>query len=578
MERAIRRRVSLLVAVVFCIAAGIGIRLYHLQIVSCEELRARATQQQQREVEVPATRGAILDRQGRDLALSLKTKSLFAHPRRVTDPEAAARLLAPIIGPSAREIKKRLQMDKTFVYLDRFLEPDQVEAIRGLALPIGENSPFGFLPSSKRYYPRGKLGVHVVGFASIDGVGVEGIEKRFDYELRGDSTVYLVLQDGLNGRVRQKTLTAPKKKPGDVILAIDLVLQHVVERELDRAMRDTRAKAASAVLLDPVTGQVLALANRPAADPNRYAGAAERTRINRAVVHQYEPGSTFKVVTMAAALENGKVRPAQRFDCEGGSYTFRRRRIRDSPPRGVLSASEVLEKSSNIGMVKIVNRLEKQALHDMILDFGFGDRTGIELPGELPGRLRPVSEWSAQSQPSLSFGYEISVTVLQMASALSVVAADGIRVPPRLVLGVRDADGRVRRFDPPTASRVISSRTARELTSMMEGVVLRGTGTRAKVEGYRLAGKSGTARKLVDGRYSDTEYVASFGGFGPLNSPRLVALVVIDTPQGDHSGGKVAAPVFRRIMEDALSYVRAPHDEGAVILAGGHAAGARGSR
>ena len=575
MEKAIRRRLALVVAAVFLVAIGIGVRLYYLQVVKCEELRARATQQQQRVVEVPATRGAILDRQGRDLALSLKTESLFAHPRRVTDPEQAARLLAPIIGPSASEIRKRLQSNKTFVYLDRFLEPDQVEAVRNLDLPIGETKPFGFLPSAKRYYPRDRLAVHVVGFANIDGVGVEGIEKHFNYELQGDSTVYLVLQDGLNGRVRQKTLTAPKKKPRDVILAIDLALQHVVERELGRAMRETGAQAASAVLMDPVTGQVLALANRPAADANRYGQASEQARINRAVVHQYEPGSTLKVVTMAAALEHGKVRPNQRFDCEWGTYTFRRRRIRDSPPRGILSAAEVLEKSSNICMVKIVSRLDPRTLHETIADFGFGGRTGIELPGELSGNLRPVADWSSQTQPSLSFGYEISVTVLQMASALAVIANDGIRVPPRLVLGLRDAEGRVRRYDPPPATRVIGSRAARELTSMMEGVVLRGTGTRAQLPGYRLAGKSGTARKVIDGRYSDTEYVASFGGFGPVSWPRLVALVVIDTPRGDHAGGQVAAPVFRRIMEDALSYVRAPRDEGAVILAGGRARAGR---
>jgi len=572
MEQAIRRRLALVVVAVFLVAIAIGARLYDLQVVKSEELRARATQQQQREVEVPATRGAILDRQGRELALSLKTASLFAHPRRVSDPGKAARLLAGIIGPSASEIRKRLQSNKTFVYLERFLEPDQVAAIRKLDLPIGENKPFGFLPSAKRYYPRGRLAVHVVGFANIDGVGVEGIERQFNYELQGDSTVYLVLQDGLNGRVRQKTLSAPKKKPRDVILAIDLVIQHFVERELERAMRETGAQAASAVVMDPATGQILALANRPAADANRYGQAGDQARINRAVVHQYEPGSTLKVVTMAAALEHGKVRPQQQVDCESGSYTFRRRRIRDTPPRGILSAAEVLEKSSNIGMVKIVNRLDRRTLHKKIADFGFGARTGIELPGESSGDLRPLAAWSAQTQPSLAFGYEISVTVLQMASALAVIANDGVRIPPRLVLGLRDADGRVRRFDPPPANRVISSRTARELTSMMEGVVLRGTGTRARLPGYRLAGKSGTARKVVDGRYSASDYMASFGGFGPVSWPRLVTLVVIDTPQGDHFGGQVAAPVFRRIMEDALSYVRAPRDEDAVILAGGRAA------
>lgn len=567
METAVRKRVFVFLLAVVAVAAGIGVRLTYLQIHCCDWLRHRASTQHWHEIEVPATRGAILDRQGGELALSLKTESLFAHPRRVTDPAKAARLLSPIVSLSRDEILKRLQSGKTFVYIDRFLEPEQAAAVRALDLPIGDSKPFGFLPSSKRYYPRGKLAVHVLGFANIDGAGVEGIEKQYDYELGGDPTVYLVLQDGLNGRVRRKTIDPPDKRPHDVILSIDPVLQHVVERELDRAIRDTRAKAASAVLMDPVSGQVLALANRPAADPNRYNRATDGQRINRAVVYQYEPGSTFKIVSMAAALERRKVRPNQRINCEHGTYSYRGRRIRDIGRHGILSASEVLEKSSNVGMVKIVSAVDAHDLHDTIVRFGFGSRTGIELPGELPGTLRPVSDWSDQTKPSLAFGYEIGATVLQMTTALSVIANGGVRVPARVVLGVRDEGGRVYRIEPPDPYAVVDRSVARELTAMMEGVVLRGSGTRARVPGYRIAGKSGTARKLVGGHYSDTDYVASFGGFAPASAPRLVALVVLDTPQGLHYGGQVAAPVFRRIMENGLSYVRAPRDEGAVTLA-----------
>jgi len=560
METHVRRRVTLLLLGVLALAVGIGARLTYLQVFCCHKLRGRASIQHWREIEVPATRGAVLDRQGRELALSLKTESLFAHPRRVKDPEKAARLLAPILGRRRSEVLKLLRSDKTFVYLGRFLEPQQAAQVRALDLPVGETEPFGFLPSSKRYYPRGKLAVHVVGFANIDGQGVEGVEKQHDYELRGDPTIYLVLQDGLNGRVRQKTIDPPDKRPRDVVLAIDASLQHIVERELDRAMRETRADAASGILVDPATGQILALANRPAADPNHYGRASDAQRINRAVVHQYEPGSTFKIVTMASALEHGKVRPDQLFNCEQGSYLFRGRRIRDIGRNGTLSARQIFEKSSNVGMVKIVHRIDPHDLRDTISRFGFGSRTGIELPGELSGSLYPVAKWSAQSQPSLAFGYEIGVTVLQMAQALSVVANDGVRVPTRLVLGVRDADGRLNRLQPPEPYRVIDSAAVRQLTTMMEGVVQRGTGTRARLPGYRIAGKSGTARKLIDGRYSESDYVVSFGGFGPVSRPRLVGLVVVDTPRSATTGGVVAAPVFRRIMEDALVYVRAPAD------------------
>jgi len=568
METAVRKRVILFLLAVLALAVGIGARLSYLQVFCSERLRDRASTQHWREIEVPATRGAILDRQGGELALSLKTESLFAHPRRVTDHAKAARLLAPIVGLSREGILERLRSEKTFVYIDRFLEPEQAAAVRALDLPIGDSDPFGFLPSSKRYYPRGKLAVHVLGFANIDGEGVEGVERQYDYELRGDPTVYLVLQDGLNGRVRRKTIDLPDKRPRDLILSIDTVLQHVVERELDRAMRDTRARAASAILIDPATGQILALANRPAVDLNRYNRATDGQRVNRAVVHQYEPGSTFKIVTMAAALEHGKVRPDQRVDCEQGSYTYRGRRIRDIARRGTIPASQVFEESSNVGMVKIVRRVDAHDLHDTIVRFGFGARTGIELPGELPGSLRPVSDWSAQTKPSLAFGYEIGTTVVQMAAAFAVIANGGVRVPPRVVLGVRDADGRVYRFEEPEPYAVIDRGVAREMTAMMEGVVLRGSGTRARLPGYRIAGKSGTARKLAGGRYSDTDYIASFGGFAPASAPRLVALVVIDTPRGLHYGGQVAAPVFRRIMGDALRHVRAPRDEGAVTLAG----------
>jgi cell division protein FtsI/penicillin-binding protein 2 len=567
MEAAVRWRVTVLLFGVLAVALGIGARLTYLQVVCCHKLRGRASVQHWREIKVPATRGAILDRQGRELALSLKTASLFAHPRRVTDPEKAARLLAPILELSHGEIRKRLRSDKTFVYLERFLDPERAAEVRALDLPIGDSEPFGFLPSSKRYYPRGKLAVHVLGFANIDGTGVEGVEKEYDWELGGDPTVYLVLQDGLNGRVRQKTIDPPDKPARDLILSIDASLQHIVERELDRAMRDTRSSGASAILIEPATGQILALANRPAADPNHYGRATDAARANRAVVHQYEPGSTFKLVTMASALEHGKVRSNQLFNCEQGRYVYRGRRIRDIIRHGTLSAGQVIEKSSNICMVKIVARLDAHDLHDTIVRFGFGSRTGIELPGELPGSLRPVAAWSAQSQPSLAFGYEIGVTVLQMASSLAVIANDGLRIPPRLVLGVRDVDGHVQRFDAPEPQRVVDPRTVRELVAMMEGVVLRGTGTRARLPGYRIAGKSGTARKLVDGEYSETDFIASFGGFGPASRPLLVGLVVLDTPRGRNYGGEVAAPVFRRIMEDALSYVRAPRDEGAVTLA-----------
>jgi len=555
-----RQRVFLLVLTVLALATTIGARLYHLQVRRCDDLRARVKDQAQRTVEVNATRGSILDRHGAILAMSLATQALYAHPWKVTEPDDATELLASILTIPREEIRRRLSCDKSFVYLDRFLEPEQVQAIVDSGLPLGAGNAFGFLPSSRRSYPRGKLGVHVVGFADIDGNGLEGVEQRFDEALRGDPTVYTVVRDGRNGWLSQVAL-APDTRPQDVVLTLDLELQHIVERELEQAMRATGADAASAVVLDARSGQVLALANRPAADPNRFGKAPPDARINRAVVHQYEPGSTFKIVPMAAALESEKLRPSQLFDCENGSLRLGRRTIHDSSPHQLLSASQIIQKSSNIGMVKVVRLLDRQTLHDTIVRFGFGQETGVELPGEQEGTLRPPERWNAHSMASISFGQEIGVTVLQMATVFATLANEGVYQPPRVVLGSLDSSGRWTPEPKPATRRVISARVTRELTSMLEGVVTRGTGTRAQIDGFRLAGKSGTAQKIIDGAYSDTDFVASFGGFGPLPSPELVGLVVLDAPRGaEYHGGQVAGPVFRRIMEASLAQRRVARD------------------
>jgi cell division protein FtsI (penicillin-binding protein 3) len=560
-----RSRLRLLAVLVGLAALAIGVRLGHLQLVRAETLQEIASRQHRRTVEVSATRGAILDRDGRELAVSLATQALFAHPGRVDDPRGAARKLAPILGLTVREVEDRLRSDRPFVWLHRFLEPRQVETIRALGLPTGGSAPFGFLPSFRRYYPRGPLGVHVVGFADVDGRGLEGIERRFDDELRGEPSVYLVLQDGRSGGLRQ-LVRAPASRPQDLTLTIDLALQHVVERELEKAVRESGAVAGSAILLDPSTGEILALANRPTFDPNAYSTSRPDARTNRVLVHQYEPGSTFKVVPMAAALERGGVRPDQRFDCEQGQFNLGARRIRDTKPHGVLSAAEILAVSSNIGMVKIGQRLPPAVLHEYVSRFGFGVRTGIELPGEVAGSVRPLERWNEYTRTSLAFGQEIGVSVLQMASALATIANDGVRVPPHVVLGRIDAQGRTSRGAPARGERVIAERTARELTRMLERVIVEGTGGEAALEGYRLAGKSGTAQKSTEGGgYSETDFLSSFGGFGPLPEPRLVALVVLDSPRrSGHYGGQVAGPAFARIMRDALAHLRAPR-EGATI-------------
>jgi cell division protein FtsI (penicillin-binding protein 3) len=559
MEGASRLRLALLALLVGLVSVVIGLRLYQVQWLMSERFRIRAEDQHQSRREVPAVRGAILDRRGQEFAASVEALSLYAHPERVENPDEAAETLAPLLNRSQRDLAEVLSEKKSFAYIERFLAPQKAEEIRATTLEFGGKHPFGLESTHQRVYPNGRLGVHVVGFANIDGKGVEGIEREFDEELRGDPAVYLVFQDAHSGEVRQ-LIRAPQKEPQDVVLTLDLVLQHVVERELDRAMRTTRSRAASAILLDPATGEILALANRPAADLNHYSSSSDEEKKNRALIDFYEPGSTFKVVTMAAALDHECVRPGQSFYCERGTYRTGSRVFHDIGRYGYLTLSQVLEKSSNIGMVKVARNLTDKQLYGSVIDFGFGSKTGVELPGESAGRLAPLEKWSGFTHDSMAFGQEIAVTVLQMVSAVATIANDGMQVPPRVVLGTQDKHGRFTPRLNPQPRRVISSEAAQQLTKMMERVIDRGTGTLAAVPGYRIAGKSGTAqlaRKKTG--YSQNEFMASFCGFGPLGAPRLAALVLLDSPRGDlHGGGEVAAPVFSRIFGAALRHLRVP--------------------
>ncbi|HXV77767.1 MAG TPA: penicillin-binding protein 2 [Candidatus Polarisedimenticolaceae bacterium] len=556
-----RNRLILVSSMVVLVALAIVGRLYQLQVIRCEGLSRRAAEQHSSKLVVPAMRGTIVDRNGKPLALSTETRSLYAHPQRVGDPERAAELLGPLLDRPRAAILRDLRSDKSFVFLARFLEPDVADRIAALGLPMNGAEPFGFEHEPRRVYPRKELAVHVVGFATIDGDGVEGIERSFDADLKGDPRIYLLMHDA-HRRGPRELIGEPRKKPSDVVLTIDVVLQHVVERELARAMRETRARAGSVILLDAPSGEVLALANRPTTDANEFGQATHAARRNRALVDQYEPGSTFKVVPLAAAIELNRVGARDRIYCEQGVYRRRGRTIRDLSRNGTLTPAEILSKSSNIGMAKIAKKMTPEEMSRVINRFGFGAKTGVELPGEEQGLFEDPSRWSGYSQESISFGQEIGVTAMQMAAAISVFANDGVMVPPRIVLGKRGPDGRLRPMPPTATRRVVSERTASTVARMLEGVVDHGTGRRAAVAGYRVAGKSGTAQRAVDGVYSTSAVTASFGGFAPADDPRLVLLVVLDTPRiEDNGGGQAAAPVFARIMAESLSYLRVPGDD-----------------
>jgi cell division protein FtsI/penicillin-binding protein 2 len=560
----IQTRVFIVAAMVAFAALAVAVRLGDLQVLKADVLRAQAVRQHQQAIEIKGRRGSIVDRHGREFAVSIKTLSLCAHPPRLKkDADRAARLLAPYLDRPESELRALLVSDAPFVWLKRRLDPPLSKAIAGLDPKlIYKGGPIDFEEEPKRFYPQGALGVHVVGFADADQKGLEGIESTFDDALQGDSTHYLAVRDAKDKEILQ-LLRPPAKRSHDVVLTIDLVLQHVVERELDRAMQETGAKAASAVLLDPGTGQILALANRPSFDPQASGKSPAEARRNRAVTDSFEPGSTFKIVSASAALEHGTVTPEQRFNC--ASCTVAGKTYTDVHKYGILSVREILEHSSNVGMVQVGRTVSPQALREAIVNFGFGRKTGVELVGERHGNITSLAKMSGTSPGAMSIGYEVDVTTIQLAQAYGVLANEGVLVPARIVLGTRDEDGNLVAEPPPEPRRVVSARTAVTMTNMLEGVVLHGTGGSAKVSGYHVAGKTGTAKKVLPGGggYTEHEYFASFGGFGPLRDPALVGFVVLDTPRGGfYYGGLVAAPVFSRIMTDALAYLRvAPDDD-----------------
>ncbi len=566
MQRVPPNRVTLLRAAVALAVLSIAARLWQIQVVRADDLKAQARHQHEQRIEIDGVRGGILDRNGSALAVSTDSFSLFAHPSRVTDPGGASTALAKVLGMPRSRILEKLRSDEPFVWIARRLDPRVATEVRALQLPIGAGQPFGFEMEGKRFYPQGSLGIHVLGFANIDQKGVEGIEARYDHALVGDSSTYLAVRDGRGGMFL-RLVRPPARRAQDVVLTLDLVLQHLLERELDEAMRTTRAKAAAAILLDPSSGEILALANRPTVDPDQYGKVPADRRRNRAVVDLFEPGSTFKVVVGAAAIDRGIVSPTDVFHCEAGTMEFAGRRIRDHHAYGMLSFREIMENSSNIGMVKVGRRMSAPVLDDYIRSFGFGRKTGVELPAEPAGLLAAGSRWTPSTQASICFGHEIGVTALQMISAVGAIANDGVLVPPRIVLGTRDAAGVFHPAATGEPRRVVTSETSRTLADLLEGAVTEGTGKEAAVAGYRIAGKTGTAQKVSGGSgYSATEFVASFAGFAPARSPRLAAIVVLDTPLGSiHTGGLTAAPVFSRIVADALAYLRVPPDEDPLI-------------
>ncbi len=535
----------------------ISLRLLGLQVVHYGDWVQRAQRQQQRSFDVGAPRGVVYDRNGHALAMSIMVDSIFAVPSEIPDPASTASLLARILHLDAADLLARMKSSKSFAWVARKVDADLSARVRALKL-----KGIGFLKEPKRFYPKRELAAQVLGYVGVDDEGLGGIEREYEARLKGRAGRRLLSVDGRRngiGRVERNP------DPGEnVVLTIDENIQWIAERELDKAMQESRSESGTVIVQNPHTGEILALANRPTFNPNTFNTARAEWRKNHAVSDVYEPGSVFKVVAISAALEEKLTRPDEVIDCQMGSITIGGLRIRDHEALGLLTVSQVLEKSSDVGTIKLGMRLGVERFDRYIRGFGFGAQTGIELPGETRGLLRAVNRWSKVSIGALSMGQEIGVTPVQIAALVSTIANDGVWTAPRIVAGVTAPTGKPQTviFHPAQQRRVISTLTAAEMKKMMEGVVLFGTGRKAILDGYTSAGKTGTAQKVdpVTHAYSRSKYVASFAGFAPVNNPAVTIVVILDSAVGLHQGGQIAAPVFQRVAQEVLAYLNVPHD------------------
>jgi len=563
-NKASEQRLSIIQVVIIVWMIAIGAKLIWLQVKQHDWLLARATNQQQAEIDLSPMRGVISDRNGDELARSVTVKSLYASPADITDARGMADTLSDLLEVDRDDLYKRLTSSRAAVAVKRKLDDKEVAKVEKLDLP-----GLRFYDEKKRFYVSGASAAHLLGFVDIDEHGVGGIELTYDKAIRGKGGRLLLDVDAHN-KSYDHSIEDPM--PGaNVSLTIDLVIQHHVEKALADAVRSTRSRAGQIIVLRPATGEILALANYPTFDPNKTSGSTETQRRNRAVEIAFEPGSIFKLVTYAAALEEHLIRPNTMIDCGGGQIRIADRIIHDHP-YGMLTAAQALAKSSNVAAIKLGMRLGNERLAGYIERFGFGRRTGIELPGESRGLFQPASEWGPTTIGSIPMGHEIGVTAVQAAAAYACIANGGEWVKPHLVNRVTSSSGDVLDEHQPERRQVVSEATAATLKAMLEGVVVHGTGKAARMGGYSAAGKTGTAQKIDEatGRYSQTRYVASFAGFAPVENPEVVCVVSLDEPVGAHVGGTVSAPVFARVVADTLRVLGVqPENDPQSLLAGG---------
>jgi cell division protein FtsI (penicillin-binding protein 3) len=530
---------------------AIGVRLVYLQTAQHDWLKKRALVQQQNDLDTSPVRGLVLDRQGRELARSINAESFFVVPGEIQNVEEMAARLAPLVKVEKAVLAARLreaqESKRKFAWVARKLDDNAADAVKALGL----KGIYSY-KESKRHYPNGQLASHVLGFVGLDEVGLGGVEQFYNERIQGEAGKVFVQRDARGESYASFKVGA---QPGQtVLLTIDQMVQYRTEQALLAAVERSRAKSGTAIVLNPRTGEILALANAPTFDPNDVRASSPEARTNQALQNIYEPGSTFKIVAFSAAIEKGLVKPTDRIDCQMGSINVAGRIVHDHHAFGSLTIAEALAKSSNVAAIKLGRQVGDEEMYEHMKRFGFGSKTGVELPGETIGLLRPVARWQPSSMGSIAMGQEVGVTPVQMAAAFGALANDGVRVKPHLVREIRGVDGSLVYQAQPEQHRVVKVETARELRRMLEGVTLNGTAKLAQLNGYTAAGKTGTAQKIdpQTRAYSKTKFIGSFVGFAPVENPSVVIIVVIDEPMGAYHGGDVAAPVFREIAEQIL--------------------------
>jgi cell division protein FtsI (penicillin-binding protein 3) len=532
----------------FCVG-----RLFFIQFFRSDYLTAIAKKQHNQLVELEPRRGTIYDCNLKAQAFNMSMDSLYAVPNVIKNKESVINQLLPILGVERSYFQERLNRKKSFIWLARKLSPEKSEGIKKLNI-----KGLGFLRETKRIYPNSYLASHVIGFSGMDNIGLEGVERGFNNYLKGVPGWAIFLRDA---RLKKLDIWEKMVLPVDgmdLVLTIDEVIQYIAERELDKAFKNFHAKGASIVVMDPHTGRILAMANRPTYDLNDYSSVSKDAMRNRAICDLFEPGSVFKIVTASAALEEKKVTEEDIFDCENGAYQVGGRILHDHKPHGLLTFKQVIEESSNIGTVKVAQLLGPDTIYRYLKAFGFGAKLGVDLSGEISGMIIPVYSWSKSSITSIPMGQGVGVTALQLVSAISVIANGGQLMKPYIIDSVRDNQGRIIKQNKPVLIRkVISVETAMRIKKILTGVIEEGTGKLAKVLGFSAAGKTGTAQKVeADGTYSHDKFIASFIGFAPAEDPMLAMVITVDEPRGSYFGGVVAAPVFQKVASDVIRYLK----------------------